>query len=278
VRLSILLVCTAAASSILYPSVSFSSDTQPASQTSRVGQAWSILEEGVHNKSADQRSKAIDSLGLLLHSGKGEAWAEAALSDPQTHVRVSAANTLGRMGAQAARPKLRQALEDPEPGVVVTAANALYVLKDPIASHVYYAILTGEQHTANGLVKRELDQFKNPKYVEKLALQTGMGFVPFGGMGYQAWQIITADTSSAIRALAAERLGDNHDPKSLEALRVACTDKKWQVRSAAVSALGRSGIRSEESSVANLFADDNDLVRYDAAVAVINLASRRRRL
>jgi HEAT repeat protein len=277
-RLSTLFLCAAVASSIPCSSTSFASNTQPASQVSRLDQAWGILDEGVHHKSADERAKAIDSLSFLPPSGKGEAWAEAGLSDPHIPVRVSAANTLGRMGAQAARPKLRKALQDPEPAVVVTVANALYVLKDPIASEVYYEILTGEQKPANGLVKRELDQFKNRKYVEKLALQTGFGFVPFGGLGYQAWQTITADTSSAVRALAAERLGKDHDPKSLEALRVACTDKKWQVRAAAVSALGRSGMRSQESSVANLFSDDNDVVRYDAAVALINLESHRRRL
>jgi HEAT repeat protein len=242
----------------------------PPKPASQLEKAWSLLEQGVHNKSADQRSKAVDALSLL-HNPKSEAWAEAALSDPQPDVRVSTANTLAKMEASAARPKLRQALKDPEAVVVVAVANALYALKDPMASEVYYALLTGERKTSDGLVKSQLDQLRNTKYLEKLAFQTGLGLVPFGGMGYQAWQTLTASDSSVVRALAAERLAKDPDAKTIEALRAACGDKKWHVRAAAVSALGRSGVRSQGSFVAFFFYDDNDMVRYAAAVAFINL-------
>jgi HEAT repeat protein len=248
-----------------------------AAPVNRLEEAWSLLEKGIHNKSADQRSQAVEALSSLSHDPKAEAWAEAALSDPETEVRVSAAHTLAQMTVPASRAKLRQALKDPDVTVVVAAANALYVLKDPIASEVYYALLTGERKTSDGLVKSQIDQLKNAKYLEKLAFQTGLGFVPFGGMGYQAWKTLTANDSSTLRALAAERLGKNPDAKTLEALRNACTDKKWQVRAAAVSALGHSGVRSQESLVAVLFYDGNDTVRYHAAAAFISLEERRHR-
>lgn len=251
-------------------------DPQSPKPGSQIEEAWNLLEQGIHNKSADQRSKAVDALSLLLHNPKAEAWAEAALSDPQTEVRVSAANTLAKMVNPEARPKLRQALRDPEAQVVIAAANALYVLKDPMASEVYYALLTGEHKTSNGLVKSQIDQMKNTKYMEKLAFQAGLGFVPFGGMGYQAWQTLTSNDSSLIRALAAERLSKHPDEKTLDALRAACSDKKWQVRAASVSALGHSEIRSQEDFVSSLFHDNNDIVRYAAAVAFINLEPHRR--
>lgn len=109
-------------------------DPQSPKPGSQIEEAWNLLEQGIHNKIADQRSKAVDALSLLLHNPKAEAWAEAALSDPQTEVRVSAANTLAKMANPEARPKLRQVLRDPEAQVVIAAANALYVLKDPMAS------------------------------------------------------------------------------------------------------------------------------------------------
>ena len=246
-------------------------------QTSDIKEAWALLEGGIHHKNTDQRPKAVEALSLLVYSRKAAEWAEEAFSDPQSEVRISAAHTLARIADPATRPKLRQALKDPDVTVVIAVANALYALKDPMASEVYYSLLTGERKTSNGLVKSQLDQLKNTKYLERLAFQTGLGFVPFGGMGYQAWRTLTANDSSAIRALAAERLSKSPDAKTLAALRVACTDKKWQVRAAAVSALGQSGIRSQKDTVTPLFYDDNDVVRYDAAVAYINLESHRHR-
>jgi HEAT repeat protein len=94
-------------------------------------------------------------------------------------------------------------------------------------------------------------------------------------MGYQAWRTLTTNDSSTVRALAAARLGKNPDAKDLQALRTACGDKKWQVRAAAICALGQSGIRSQEDFVAFFLYDENDTVRYNAAVAFIKLKARR---
>jgi HEAT repeat protein len=260
--------------SLVLLTVSLAANPYPSEPVHQLEEAWSLLEGGIHNKSTDQRSKAVNALSFL-HSSKAEAWAEAALSDSQSEVRVSAANTLAKLASPEARPKLRQALKDPDATVVVAVANALYVLKDPLAFEVYYALLTGERKTSNGLVKSQLDQFKNTKYLEQLAFQTGLGFVPFGSMGYQAWQTIMGGDASGVRAIAAERLAKDPDAKTLQALRAACGDKKWQVRAAAVSALGQSGNRSQADFVAFLLYDDNDTVRYTAAVALIDLNAQR---
>jgi hypothetical protein len=148
-----------------------------------------------------------------------------------------------------------------------------------MAFDVYYALLTGERKSSNGLVQSQLDRLRNRKEMEKLAFETGIGFVPFGGMGYEAWKTITHDEGSSIRVLAATRLAHDPDPKSADALIELRFDKKWQVRAAVVNAIAERRDRSLLSAVIPLMDDENDNVRYDAAGTVVQLsrASRARK-
>jgi HEAT repeat protein len=258
----------------------FALETSPAAATkppsSELDHAWSILEDGIDNKDAGKRAKAVHALGLLRESGRAERCAERALEDENLEVRVEAATALGKLGARAARPKLRHALDDKEVKMVIAATNALYQLKDPIAFDVYYTLLTGERKSSSGLLQSQLDRLRNRKDMEKLAFETGIGFVPFGGMGYEAWKTITHDDSSPVRALAAERLARDPDPKSADALIQSRFDKKWQVRAAVVNAIAERSDRSLLDPAIALMDDDNDNVRYDAAATVVHLSGLRR--
>jgi HEAT repeat protein len=247
-------------------------NTPPTSISTPVDRAWSILDDGIKNKDAARRAKAVHALGLLRSSRRAEGFAEKALEDENQEVRVEAATALGRLGVSSARPKLRRALDDNEPKVVIAVANALYELKDPMAFDVYYALLTGERKSSNGLVQSQLDRLRNRKEMEKLAFETGIGFVPFGGMGYEAWKTITHDEGSSIRVLAATRLAHDPDPKSADALIEFRFDKKWQVRAAVVNAIAERRDRSLLDPVIALLDDENDNVRYDAAATVVQLS------
>jgi HEAT repeat protein len=237
-----------------------------------VDRAWSILDDGIDNKDAAKRAKAVHALGLLGSARRARDFAEKALEDENPDVRVEAATALGRLGASSARPKLRHSLDDKEVEVVIAAANALYELKDPMAFDIYYALLTGERKSGSGLVQSQIDRLHNRREMEKLAFETGIGFVPFGGMGYEAWKTITRDDSSPVRALAASRLARDPDAKSADALIESRFDKKWQVRVAVVNAIATRRDPSLLDPVIALMSDENDNVRYDAAATVIELS------
>ncbi len=237
--------------------------------------AWAILQQAAADNSADKRAKAVQALGLITRNKKAEEILQKALLDANAHVRVAAAKSIGEMGAVSSRANLIKALNDTNIEVVIAAANALYALKDPAAYDVYYALLTGERKSSEGLLQSELNILKDRKSLEKLAFETGLGFVPFGGMGYEAWKTVTRDDSSPVRAAAAERLATDPDPKSGRALANSCGDGKWTVRAAAVEAIVKRGDPALLYAVVPLLDDSNDAVRYDAAAAVIQLNTKR---
>ena len=244
-----------------------------AAQSKPVDRAWAVLEEGVSSGSADKRAKAVHALGLLASNQKAQQMAEKALSDNNPEVRVEGANALGQMNAMSARSRLEQTLGDKDVKVVIAAANSLYILKDPAAYEVYYTLLTGERKGTPGLLQTQLDTLKNRKALEQLAFETGIGFVPFGGMTYQAWKTVMHDGDSPVRAAAAEKLATDPDPKTTVALSRACADKKWRVRAAVVDAIAKRNDPALLDSIVSLMWDENDTVRYKAAAAVLHLSA-----
>ena len=80
--------------------------------------------------------------------------ARRALGDENPKVRTAAALALGELRASSAIPKLEEALSDKEVSVVLAAAHALLLLKDPSVYEVYYAISTGEPRVARAGVRR----------------------------------------------------------------------------------------------------------------------------
>ena len=247
--------------------------TQQAEPAESVDSAWTILRNGLNDKSSDKRAKAAHALGLLLHNDKAEEMAEKALADAHADVRAQAATALGEMGAISSQDKLKEALKDTQLRVVIAAANALYTFKNPAAYDIYYALLTGERKSP-GVMKSELDTLKDKKQLEQLMLQAGIGFVPFGGMGWEAWKTLTHDDASLIRAAAAEKLTTDADPKTTAALGRACSDSKWRVRMAVVEAIAKRDDPQLLFSVGPLLYDSNDDVRFEAAATVIRLSTK----
>ncbi len=245
----------------------------PANSASPREQAWTILADAVADKSGAKRAKAIHSLGLIQDQ-RAQRLAEKALSDADKDVRSEAATSLGAMKAVGARPLLHACLDDKELQVVLACTNSLYLLKDPVAYDVYYALLTKERKSSKGLLQSQLDTLRDPKQVEKLAFETGIGFVPYGGMGWQAIKAITQDDASPVRALAAVRLASDPDPRSAQALIDHLTEKKSQVREAVVEALAKRGDPAFLKAVIELLDDESDSVRYDAAATVVTLSER----
>src|SRR5579863_4652978 len=106
--------------------------------------AWLILQQGLANKRAEKRANAVRALRLLPNNPKALEMAESALTDPNPKVRAAAAKALGPMGAVSSVPKLKAALVDKEPVVVLAAAHSLFLLGDRRDSYeIDYEMLVG---------------------------------------------------------------------------------------------------------------------------------------
>jgi HEAT repeat protein len=152
------------------------------------------------------------------------------------------------------------------------------LLKDPSAYQVYYAILMGDRKSSEGLVESQLDRLRDPKQLMQLGLQEGIGFVPFGGMGYEAYRQIRRHDPSPVRAIAARSLAHDPDRITEDALiQVALSDNSESVRLAALEALSERDDRRPIERLARNLSETNLAVRYRTAAAILHLSQTRNR-
>jgi HEAT repeat protein len=247
-------------------------------QPSLRDRAWVILRDGLAFNNTEKRVKAVTALGLMKGNADGEKLATAALEDEKGDVRAAAAAALGSMHAVHAKGPLEAALDDKEPAVVLAAANSLLLLKDAdFAYDVYYGVLTGTVRTNKGVVKEQIkDQLKilhDKKKIAELGLEQGVGFIPYGGIGYGVVKTLVKSDNSPVRAAAAKKLAHDPDPASAKALVAATQDKNWVVRGAALEAIAERGDRSLLSKIAPSLDDDKDEVRFTGAACVARLSA-----
>jgi HEAT repeat protein len=235
--------------------------------------AWAMLSGAAQDKSYERRGKAIHALGLISGNPRARALAETALGDEREEVRATAADVLGIMGAKESVPKLKAAVKDEASSVILAAANALFLLGDPSAYEVYYAVFTGQKKSGDALLESQMKMLKDPKALGQIGLEAGIGFVPFGGVSYKVFKMTTADAVSPVRAAAAAKLSRDADPKTRQALADGTRDDKWLVRAAVVGALARQKDPAAVPIIVPLLGDENETVRFNAAAAIIQLGS-----
>jgi HEAT repeat protein len=240
--------------------------------------AWLTLQQGLANKRAEKRANAVRALRLLPNNPRAQEMAENALTDPSPKVRAAAARALGPMGAVSSVPKLKEVLNDKEPAVVLAAARSLFLLGDHNEAYeIDYEVLMGERKGTAGFVKSQMDELKDPKAVAMMGFETGIGFVPFGGEGYEVFKRASKDDGTPVRAAAAKELATDRDPRIDAALARACSDKKWPVRAAAVYAIAKRDDPALLNAITPVLDDKNDIVRYDASAAVLRLGDGKTR-
>jgi len=236
--------------------------------------AWDLLLTAILSKRASDRTDGVRALGLLRDTKQARELAENGLKDPSPDVRKSAATALGQMHATQSIPKLEKALSDKKIVVVMAAAQSLRELKEDKAAYgVYYELLMGERKSGDGIIARELETLKNPKELAKIGVSEGVGFIPFAGIGWEAYRTIHKKDPNPVRAVAATLLAHDPDPQSGKALVKATKDKDWIVRAAAVEAIAQRGDPALMPHVIDKFSDKNPKVRYSAAAAVIRLSA-----
>lgn len=152
-------------------------------QTS-LSKAWTVLNSGLEDKKIENRQTAVRLLGMLPGNDQAPALAIKALSDEDSDVREAATEALTSLKAPGTKDKLRDIIQtDKDPAVVLGAARALLAMNDPFGYGVFYAVLTGEKKSGEGLMEDQKKMLKDPKKLTKFGFEQGVGFVPFGGIG-----------------------------------------------------------------------------------------------
>lgn len=243
-------------------------------------QAWGILQAGAANKSSEQRVATMRVLQLIPEDAKAVGMAEVGLSDKDPDVRGAAALSLGAMKSKSAIPQLTAAAKsDPEGAVAMAAAKSLIQLGDNMGYEAYYVVLTGQRKSGDSLIggqEKELNQLlRNPKQMETMAFEQGMGFVPFGGIGLQAFETIHASEMKEpiIKATSIKILAMDPDPRTGKALVAATEDKNSLVRASAFDALARRGDPALLAGLISGLSDEKAEVKLTAAAAVIHLST-----
>lgn len=236
--------------------------------------AWAMFERAAKSTSPTDRAIGVRALGLLRENSHACELAEKALDDPKPEVRAAAATALGQMHATQSIPRLQKALTDPRIAVVMAAAHSLRDLKDDSSAYsIYYDLLTGKRKNGDGLIQQQLDTLHNPRELAKIGLEEGIGYVPFAGIGWDAWRYMHKKNPNPVRAVAASFLAHDPDPATGVALAQAIHDKDWIVRAAVIEAIAERGDPALKRKVEFSFFDSNAHVRYTAAAAVIRLSA-----
>jgi len=235
-------------------------------------QAWAVLNGGLAEVKPNKRTEAVKALSLLSGERSAVKLAIHALQDENASVRTAAAATLGQLHATSAIPDLKEALSDKDISVVLAAAHSLFLLKDKSAYGIYYAVLMKDRKSSEGPIQAQLDRLKDPKQVAVLGAQEGLGFVPFGGMGVEAYRTIQQKDSAPVRAAAARFLALDPDPVSGDALiQSALADSNDAVRMAALDALAERGDPACIERLLKNLADSKPGVRYRTAAVMLHL-------
>lgn len=257
---------------VLAISVSLLAPSLTSAPQSSQDRAWQIIKANLNEKDAEKRVIAVRVLGLLPGDPQAASLAEQTAGDEKPAVRAAAATAMGQLHAKSSVDRLHALLEDHEPSVALAAASALIAYKDNAAYDVYYEVLTGERKAHASLTQQAKTDLRDPKKLATLGFEQGIGFVPFAGIGWTAFQVLRKDDVSPVRSAAARMLADDPDPDTGKALVKAASDNKsWLVRTAALEAIAKRGDAKLLDGVVPDLMDDNTSVRCTAAAAVIRL-------
>ena len=236
-----------------------------------------ILNEGLANKNPDVRKQAVAALGLIGPREPYLSEIDAAVSDKDVYVRLSAIASLVDLKDKGTADLLAKALDDNAPEVSFAAAKALFGLGDPRGRTAMLAILEREVKTKSSFLtaqKRDTLRLVHiPKGMMIFALKNGIGFAPIpgAGEGVSSMQDLLSDNGVSGRATTAVLLGNDRSPEVLAALKEALSDKDASVRAAVVHTLALRNDPSMLPLMKDQFDDSSEAVRLRAAAAYLRL-------
>ena len=236
--------------------------------------SWSLLEASLTQKSAASRVAAVRVLGHILNDPPAIELAEKALKDKSSLVRTAAATSLGQMHACSADSSLKAALNDKNFSVVMAAAHALLLLNDRVSYDVYYEVYVGERKNNAGMIAQQMQILRDPKQLAQMAFNEGIGYVPFSGIFWGAYQTIMKDRKNGVAAKAAllSALAADPEARTGRLLLTVSQSQNWVLRVAALEAIAKRGDPALQQGIEPRLSDPKREVRLAAAAAVIRLA------
>lgn len=275
------LVSVAIAGMLAFSLVQGRSQETTTPSTTAVSMAWDALKGGLADSDVEHRKTAIAAIGTIGPTPEAVQKVERALEDKDPQVRQTAAATLGQLGAKAAIPNLKTALED-KPEVSFTAAKALWDLGDPTGREIFQEVIKGDRTNAPGKLRGAVTKAKKKLTPAELALMgagdaTGALFGP-ASLGIvaikEAVKTAKNDAGAGGRTVAAEVLAHDTDAYAPILLEWALGDDNWGVRVAVAKALGERGTQDSIPKLQPLLKDDHHAVRYMAAASIIKLSTK----
>ena len=131
------------------------------------------------------------------------------------------------------------------------SANSLLLLHDDVGYDTYYEVLTGEKRAGKGLIKEQLDTLKDKKKVAQMGFEEGIGFIPFGGIGYEIFKTVTKNDASPIRAAALDAIALREDASLVSRIVPSMDDKNDVVRFTAAACVVRLSGRLDKANGAS---------------------------
>ncbi len=235
--------------------------------------AWSVLEIGLAQKSAAQRVAAVRVLRHIPDDSHAIELAEKALTDKSSLVRTAAATSLGQMHASSADSSLKAALNDKNFSVVMAAAHALLLLNDRASYDVYYEVYIGERKNNSSMIAQQMQILHDPKQLAQMAFNEGVGYVPFGGIPWEAYQNIMKDRKNGVAAKAVllSALATDPEPRTGKLLLTVSQNQNWVLRVAALEAIAKRGDPALLQGIEPRLSDCKREVRLAAAATIIHL-------
>ena len=138
--------------------------------------AWNVLETGMSDSNASERAVAVR--GTRLNPSASSKDGRKGSARQGSRSARGRCDCSGKMGSKHSVEKLRELLKDTESPVVMAATQALKTLGDEKAYEVYFAILTGERKSGEGLMDEQMKMLHDPKKLAQLASSRVSGMCP----------------------------------------------------------------------------------------------------
>ncbi len=238
--------------------------------------AWDLLNQAAQNHSETMRLQAVLAISSIGLQPRALQMVEHACSDTSEDVRRTAAQQLGELNSRHSIPALTKLLDDPNPSVAFTAAQALWKMKDYAGRKLIAAVLDGEGKSdagaMHGMMHDAQGKLQDRAGLVKLGLNEGAGMLlgPFAlPLGFA--EDLFKDKGAPARVMSASLLAKDSDPATLRDLEAALNDKNPAVRAAAAKALGERGRIDEVPRLEPLLTDKRPATRLFAAAAIARL-------
>lgn len=247
----------------------------PKSKAELTTAAWTMLRDAVgDDKHVEMQIQALGALGTMGSDAKSVALIREAFSAKDVDTRTAAVLAAEQTHSRALLPKLREALNDPEPQVAFAAANALWKMGDHSGEDLLLAVVDGERKASAPLMRGSMHQanrqLHNPAALAKMGAETGASMLlgPFG-FGVTAYEYIRKNGGDSARVQAVQAVSQGRGPEVRKALEAALVDKDPTVRAAAVQGMRIYRDEKAQHAIAALFSDAKKPVEFSAAAAYL---------